>query len=186
VLSDEDCATAYRRARGNDGERFSAARMVCGIDPDGEAPLSSGCNGDSGGPFFAGTAEAPQLLGVVSFGGLKCGADHLPSVFTEVARYRAFLTDPAPTWAPTTTEVPKVTGPRRPGGRLRCARPAFAAPAARTTVLWRRNGRITVIGRHSTFVVRRGDRGKQLICTVEAENDGGRSVSPPALVRISR
>jgi len=66
TMSDRACAKAYRHARGNDGERFDGTRMICAIDPDGRAPLSSGCNGDSGGPLMAGTYDAPRVLGVVT------------------------------------------------------------------------------------------------------------------------
>jgi D-alanyl-D-alanine carboxypeptidase len=33
------------------------------------------------------------LLGVVSWAGARCGADHLPSVFAQVSRYRTFIAD---------------------------------------------------------------------------------------------
>ena len=95
-MSDRACAKAFRHARGNAGERFDGSRMICAIDPDGRAPLSSGCNGDSGGPLMAGTYDAPRVLGVVSYGGNGCGADHLPSVFAEVERYRSFILSPRP------------------------------------------------------------------------------------------
>jgi trypsin len=85
-ITDSECARAFRHRPGNGGEHFNAPRMLCAIDADGLAPLSSGCNGDSGGPLYAGTPAAPVLLGVVSWGGSRCGADHLPSVFADVAR----------------------------------------------------------------------------------------------------
>src|SRR5215210_7663387 len=94
--------------------------MICAIDPDGRPPLSSGCNGDSGGPLMAGTYDAPRLLGVVSFGGTGCGTDHLPSVFGEVERYRAFILSPNPVLAPRTTGAATL---RRSGRRLTCAAP---------------------------------------------------------------
>ena len=100
TISDRACAKAFRHARGNGGERFDGSRMICAIDPDGRAPLSSGCNGDSGGPLMAGTYDAPRVLGVVSYGGGGCGADHLPSVFAEVERYRSFILSPHPVLAP--------------------------------------------------------------------------------------
>jgi hypothetical protein len=62
-MSDQHCATVWKHRRGNAGERFDAARMLCAIDVDGLEPLSSGCNGDSGGPLYTGTAAAPVLLG---------------------------------------------------------------------------------------------------------------------------
>jgi hypothetical protein len=52
--------------------------MLCAIDVDGRSPLSSGCNGDSGGPLYTGTPAAPVVLGIVSWGGARCGADHRP------------------------------------------------------------------------------------------------------------
>ena len=106
--------------RGNGGERFDAERMVCAGDVDGRAPLSSGCNGDSGGPLYA---EGPVLLGIVSWGSEKCGADGTPSVFAQVDRYASFITDPDPVWAPQTTGLVTV---KRSAGRLKCAAPAFA------------------------------------------------------------
>src|SRR5262249_11575626 len=99
-LSDKQCADAYKTAHGNSGERYDAKRMLCAIDGDGKDPLYSGCNGDSGGPFYGGTHEAPVLYGVVSWGGYRCGADHLPSVFADASRDRAFITAGTPVWQP--------------------------------------------------------------------------------------
>ena len=83
------------------GERFNAARMRCAVDVDGSEPLSSGCFGDSGGPLVVGPDSAPVQLGVVSWGGDKCGADHSPSVFADVDRYRDFILAASdPVWAP--------------------------------------------------------------------------------------
>ena len=93
-ISDAACAKAFAHSRPGTGERFNAPRMLCGIDEDGKAPLSSGCFGDSGGPFI----QDRVLIGVVSWGGDRCGADHSPSVFAEVAHYRAFITSAAPRW----------------------------------------------------------------------------------------
>jgi hypothetical protein len=180
LISDAACERAYKRRRGNGGERFDAARMLCATDVDGRAPLSSGCNGDSGGPLIATTATPPLLLGVVSFGGARCGADRLPNVFTEVGRYGAFLTDPDPAWAPTTHSPSRVEGRARVGGRLRCSVAAFDAPPTRIEYTWRRQGgRVTsVVSRRSTYTVRRPDRGRELTCTVQASNAGGRATAP--------
>jgi hypothetical protein len=93
-VSGRACARAFAHNRPGTGERFDAARMVCGIDVDGRAPLSSGCFGDSGGPWIVDTT----LVGVVSWGGDRCGADHSPSVFAGVAHYRSFITSPHPRW----------------------------------------------------------------------------------------
>ena len=122
TISDAQCARAFRGYEPADGERFDR-RMRCAIDADGRAPLHSGCNGDSGGPLWTGTPEAPVQLGVVSWGGDRCGADHLPSVFADVERDRGFILDPAPTWAPTTTAkaIVTISGPPRQGRRLTCS-----------------------------------------------------------------
>ena len=58
-MGDAECAARFGRARGNGGERFDGRRMLCGIDADGLEPLYSGCNGDSGGPFYGGHADRP-------------------------------------------------------------------------------------------------------------------------------
>ncbi|MGZ8635254.1 MAG: trypsin-like serine protease [Solirubrobacteraceae bacterium] len=114
--------------------------MLCAIDVDGREPLSSGCNGDSGGPLYTGTPAAPVLLGVVSWGSTRCGADHTPSVFAEVARYRDFITDPSPTWAPAPTSAARITGTRRVGAKLTCAVAGYTARPAKVEVQWQRQG----------------------------------------------
>ncbi|HEY6888503.1 MAG TPA: serine protease [Solirubrobacter sp.] len=120
-VGDSDCAKVYARNHPGTGERFNAARMLCAVDPDGKQPLSSGCFGDSGGPLIAGTTQ----LGVVSWGGDKCGADHSPSVFAEVARYRDFILDPTPAWGPSHRTTVRLAGKRchaatrEPGTKLR-------------------------------------------------------------------
>ena len=178
VMSDAECARKFGgRARGNGGERFDARRMLCGIDADGVAPLFSGCNGDSGGPFYSGTPAAPVVHGVVSWGGRRCGADHLPSVFTDVTRYRTFLTDATPAWAPTATgsDVATLKGARRVGGRLTCVPPRFGNAVARTTTTWLQvdRGRQHHLVRGNTYTVRRADRGHRINCRINASNTGG-------------
>ena len=69
--------------------------MLCATDPDGRSPFRSACTGDSGGPLVVGST----LAGIVSWG-LRCGGDHDPTVFTDPAAYRAFLTAAQPVIAP--------------------------------------------------------------------------------------
>ena len=182
-LWDRACGRAFGRPRGNAGERFDAARMRCAIDVDGRPPLSSGCNGDSGGPLVAGMlSPAPVVLGVVSWGGARCGADRLPSVFTDVERYRSFIAGP-PMWAPTTTAPSTVTGSRRVGGSLRCDASGFASAPSRLEVTWRRQGGrgTPIVSRRRAHTVTRADQGHTLVCMVTASNDGGRAGVPVAL-----
>jgi hypothetical protein len=163
VLSDAECARAYKEVRGNDGERFNAARMVCAGDVNGRAPLSSGCNGDSGGPLYA---EGPVLLGIVSWGSVKCGADGTPSVFAQADRYRSFVADPDPVWAPQTYGSATV---KRSKGRLRCSPPVYTERVDKLAYTWLDGGRTVGSGR--TF--RTSSRHRRATCRIEASNAGG-------------
>ncbi|HEX8159201.1 MAG TPA: serine protease [Solirubrobacteraceae bacterium] len=191
-MTDTKCARLWQRHKGNSGERFDGARMICAIDIDGRPPLSSGCNGDSGGPLYAGTPDAPVLLGIVSWGGAGCGADHLPSVFADVERYRDFITSPSPAWAPTTASAAKITDRRRVGARLTCTASGFATAPTKLAVLWNRQGGgrgpRAVSGK--TYTVRKADRGRRLACSIQASNAGGVTSVPfsdrLSVVRIAR
>jgi hypothetical protein len=180
TLSDTECAKAFKHERGNGGERFDAPRMLCAIDVDGKAPLSSGCNGDSGGPLYTGSPAAPAVLGVVSFGGSRCGADHLPSVLADVAHYRSFIADPDPVWAPSPLSATVVTGKPRVGATLKCGVSGYAAPPEKVDITWQRQGgRATVVAGHGrSYKVRKADAGRQLVCSLEACNDGGFANAP--------
>jgi hypothetical protein len=164
TISDADCAKAFKGYHPADGERFHAATMRCAIDPDGKEPLSSGCNGDSGGPLVAGLDSAPVLLGVVSWGGDKCGADHLPSVFADVEHYRAFITDPSPTWMPTRHLGVKVA-------KHRCRVTGAREPGTTLSYVWKHVphwGSPVVVGHGRSY------RGKKSAkCFVYSSNDGG-------------
>jgi hypothetical protein len=180
TISDTECAKDFKHERGNGGERFDAKRMVCAIDADGKAPLSSGCNGDSGGPLYTGTPAAPVLLGVVSFGGSRCGADHLPSVFAEVAHYRSFITDPDPVWAPVPLSAATITGTPAVGSKLACGVSGYSSKPDRVKYTWTvpRGARQPVVSRKSTYTVRKADAGRQVLCVIVASNDGGISSAP--------
>jgi hypothetical protein len=181
-VSDSACSRYWRHRRGNGGERFSAARMLCAIDADGRAPLSSGCNGDSGGPMYSGTDRRPRLLGVISWGGKRCGADHLPSVGGEVARYRGFVLAPAPVWAPRPTSAIEISGDPRVGDTLTCAPPAFEAPVDAMTIQWLDNG---VLATGPSYTVQGREAGRHVSCRVTAGTAGGRT-SVAASVAIAQ
>jgi hypothetical protein len=189
LIGDDGCARAFRGYRGSTHERFDPARMRCAIDPDGVAPLSSGCNGDSGGPLIAGTNATPVLLGVVSWGGDRCGADHLPSVFADVERYRSFITDPSPAWGPTQHASVRVTGRARVGRRLTCAVSGRPEAGTKTTYAWKRLkrwGTPTPVGRGRHYTVARADDGHRVACFAYASNDGGQVLAGTAGVLIRR
>jgi secreted trypsin-like serine protease len=188
LISDAECARDFHQRTGSGGERFDPGRMLCAVDVDGLAPLSSDCNGDSGGPLYAGTAATPIVLGVASWSGAGCGADHLPSVFADIARYRDFVTDPTPAWAPTPESPPEISGRGRVGERVTCAVSAFTAPPTHVAVTWYRQAvrRARIVGHRQAYTVRRADAGHQLACSIEASNDGGIAESSATLIRIPR
>jgi len=175
LMADGSCAKAWKHHRGNGGESFDAARMLCAIDADGRAPLSSGCNGDSGGPLYAGAPAAPVVLGLVSWGGSRCGADHLPSVFADAARYRSFLLSPSPIWAPLTADPAKVTGTKAVGRKLTCRTSGFTGRPTKLEYTWQRQGgrKALNVSHAKSYTVRRADAGHPLVCSVIASNDGG-------------
>ena len=188
LMTDASCARAWSHHKGNGGESFDAARMVCAIDADGLAPLSSGCNGDSGGPLYVGTPAAPFVLGLVSWGGSRCGADHLPSVFADAARYRSFLLDPSPTWAPLTAQPAKVTGTRAVGAKLTCRTSGFTGRPTKLEYVWQRQGgrKVVNVSHARTYTVRKADAGHPLVCGVTASNDGGILSVPFATSAIAK
>ena len=167
-LSDRECAAAFAHNRPGTGERFNAARMRCAVDVDGREPLSSGCFGDSGGPLVVGPDSAPVQVGVVSWGGDKCGADHSPSVFADVHRYRDFILARDPVWAPTRTATVSVTGKRT----LKCSASGREAGTTLTYTWKRRSHRrgMQVVGTGRTHRPRSSGR---FYCFVTASNAGG-------------
>ncbi len=170
-VGDGACARIWRR-HPHHAEQFSAARMLCAIDADGRAPLSSGCNGDSGGPEYSGTHRRPRLLGVISWGGARCGADHLPSVSAEVARYRAFVLAPKPVWEPRPTGPPRISGDTRAGGTLTCTPPTYDAPVDTVTFQWLDRD-LAVVATGPTYTVQARDSGRDISCEVTASTVGG-------------
>ena len=169
TMTDRECAKAFGDYRPSSGERFDAKRMRCSIDPDGKQPLSSGCFGDSGGPLVTGLASAPVLLGVVSWGSDRCGADHTPSVFADVSLYRAFITDPSPTWMPARHLTAKVRGK----AKLTCDVSGTREAGTSLSYVWKRLprwGRPVEVGTGRTYT--RKDRSK-VACFVYSANDGG-------------
>jgi secreted trypsin-like serine protease len=194
TIDDAACAKLFKGYRASSGERFYA-RMRCSIDADGRQPLFSGCNGDSGGPLWTGSPAAPVQLGVVSWGGDRCGADHLPSVFADVARYRGFILDPAPAWGPTKVGATvRISGTARVGRTLRCSVSDYT-PEAQTevTTSWvivgagrGHFGAPKAAGTGRTYKVAKADRGYSVACKASAGNDGGFVDIGGANKRVSR
>lgn len=95
---------------------------------------------------------------MVSYSGLKCGADHLPSVFAEVDHYRRFLLDPTPAIAPVAHADARIGGRARVGRKLRCQAPRFSGDVEKTTFRWTHltsSGAPKVDGRGRRYKVRK-------------------------------
>jgi hypothetical protein len=180
TISDRACARRFKGVRISTLERFDA-RMRCSIDADGRKPLYSGCFGDSGGPLWTGSPAAPVQLGVVSWGGDKCGADHSPSVFADVNRYRAFITDPTPTWGPTQHTTVKVSG-----SKTRTCTAAEREPGTKLNYTWKRNRQLDMVGHGRHYKTTKSDAGHRLYCFVNASNDGGEILAGTASVMVAR
>jgi Trypsin len=192
VLSDRSCASFYRR-RGGRLYRgaFRGAGMLCAGDPRFRRPAASACSRDSGGPLAVRRGSGWALLGVVSWG-LRCGADGDPTVFADAVRYRAFVTDPDPVWAPVAGDQPAtVSGDPRPGATLTCTAPPFASAPSEIVYRWTsyRFQRGNLVRRQSpspSYRVRGDDAGRLVICTAVGFTAGGFAESrPSAGARIS-
>jgi len=189
VTSDGACRDFYRRH----GDRpyrsaLRAATMLCATDPDGRAPFRSACVGDSGGPLVVGGT----LAGIVSWG-QRCGGDRDPSVFTDPAAYRAFLTAPAPVLAPVSSGAPAVlTGVASVGATLTCASPPWLRAPERITYAFDSyrfgTGRVSrQQGASPSYVVRREDAGRVVSCVATGVNAGGfEATAPSAGLRVAR
>lgn len=62
------------------GEAFSSLSMLCVSADHGK----DSCYGDSGGPLISRTVYGPSLVGLVSFGNLRCADPRSPGVYTRV------------------------------------------------------------------------------------------------------
>jgi trypsin len=182
VISDGACGAFYRRRGGP--ELRSALRpgsMLCATDPDGRVPFRSACTGDSGGPLVVGST----LAGIVSWG-LRCGGDRDPTVFTDPAAHRAFLTSPTPAVAPVSSGEPAVlSGAARVGATLTCASPQWVMPPARITFSvdsyrFRQGRRTRQQGPLPTYVVGPGDRARSISCIATGETAGGFEATRPS------
>ena len=184
VLADRRCSAFYRRHGGPDTRRaFVPADMLCAGDPDGRRPYRSACVGDSGGPLVV----AGALAGVVSWGE-RCGAELDPTVFTDAARHRAFLTARDPVWAPVPGPGPAtITGEPVVGRTLTCAAPPFATPVDRVDFGWTatRFGRAPRTARGVTYRPTARDVGWLLSCSASGVTAGGITATlPSAAVRV--
>jgi secreted trypsin-like serine protease len=90
-----------RKCRSSYGSAFNGSQMICSV-----GGLPDGCRGDSGGPLVSLDGASPTLVGIVSFGGERCGNAHYPGVYSRVSYEAPFIAgalNQTPTPTPTTT-----------------------------------------------------------------------------------
>jgi hypothetical protein len=175
--SDRSCARALAHPSRGD-QRYHALTMLCAVGADNKR--AGLCVGDSGSPLFAGSRDDARIVGIASWSTGPCG--HVgPSVFVKVDHYLSFVTDPAPTLAPTGVAPPHVVGSPVRGSRLVCQPPAaYTAPPEHVTTTWVHDPQTVAeqkVSSGTTHVVSAADRGHRLTCAVRTSNRGGYSVT---------
>jgi hypothetical protein len=95
-------------------------------------------------------------------------------------RYRSFITNPDPVWAPIPLSAATITGTPKVGSKLRCRVSGYSSKPDKVEYTWKvpRGARQPVVGRKSTYTVHREDAGRQVLCEIVASNDGGISSAP--------
>jgi len=86
AAEDRQCESAFNFYR--PGEEICTLGERTGLN------RTSSCYGDSGGPLIADTLAGARLVGVVSYGGRRCGVED-PTVYGRVADNLAFITKKA-------------------------------------------------------------------------------------------
>lgn len=67
---------------------YDAKLQLCGQAPRN---LPDSCQGDSGGPLVGGSAEAPRLVGIVSYSADQCGSAGYAGVYVRVSAERDWI-----------------------------------------------------------------------------------------------
>jgi hypothetical protein len=155
-------------------------------NPAFRGPFTSACFGDSGGPLLAGPAEAPRLIGLVSWGP-SCGEQRDPEIYANAVAGRQFALADRPTWAPQTIGGPRITGAPLVGHSIRCAVRWLVKPTRQLSYSFILDGKQVQATRRPTYRLRPADRGKRISCDAQGATAGGRGgtmeLAPERLVR---
>lgn len=93
MYSDAGISAATKSIVDTMGDRLTA-NMICAGTTDG---VRDACNGDSGGPLFAETADGVTQIGIVSWGegpmdaAAACGHANAYGVYTRIANYKDWI-----------------------------------------------------------------------------------------------
>lgn len=94
VLRDVSTFAVRDRRCKNAFPHFVAGEEICTQGKKVGEHRTSSCYGDSGGPLVADTLAGARLIGVVSYGGWRCGVKD-PTVYARVAENLAFISNKA-------------------------------------------------------------------------------------------
>jgi Trypsin len=180
AISDDDCRGYLNN---------TSPVVVCA-----QSPTSATCHGDSGGALTT-TGGPPVLLGIVSFGPNVCGQGPAGFVDITAPEVRAFIDGAAQ--VPVAPRISAYTSmrwvlPPVQGSPLVCDPGAWSASPALTYTFQTDAPPVQALqsGPSATYVPRRADVGKPIVCVVAAANAGGTATarsatSPPiALDRV--
>lgn len=92
ILMETDQRVVRKQACNKAFPSYEFASEICtrGGPIHGANGRTSSCYGDSGGPLVADTAAGTFLVGVVSYGGIRCGVSK-PTVYARVAHALGFI-----------------------------------------------------------------------------------------------
>jgi len=177
IVSDADCATAYRTSE----PPFRPAKEICA----GARGLDA-CGGDSGGPLLVDDGGGTlKQVGVVSFG-RGCGRARFPGVYSEVPASLDFVASQRPIWAPEPSRRVRISGRPRVGRRLRCSDGRWSGRQIEFHFSWFGTRAARRLDRGPTFRPGGSVAGQRIFCVVVAENPGGVAFQQSKSARIER
>ena len=174
TISDDDCRGYLNN---------TSPVVVCA-----QSPTSATCHGDSGGALTT-TGSAPVVLGIVSFGPTVCGQGPAGFVDVTAPEVRAFIDGAAQ--IPVAPRIGAYTSmrwvlPPVEGSPLTCDPGQWSGSPALTYTFQTDAPPVQALqsGPSATYVPRRSDVGRPIVCVVAAANAGGTATtrsgtSPP-------
>lgn len=112
ALSDSACGRLW-------GSLYAPSGQVCAVGPDAGVP--DACPGDSGSSLVGGQDAGARLVGIVSFGGERCGDPRAPTVFTRVSSYAGWIAQQAGGGSTSPPGQPDLTGVTLRFTRVACS-----------------------------------------------------------------
>ncbi len=157
------------------GLDFDPASMLCaGVlsSAPGKNDGVDACFGDSGGPLMLQTGSGWKLAGLASWG-LACVSDRYWGVYTRASSFIDWIKE-SRTIAPYTIDNAAITGTPQVGQKLSCYPGLHGGDPAKKIAFEFRDGETAdPIARARSYVVKKGDVGRTMVCNVTVSNAGG-------------